>query len=58
VDGQVRGTGPTVSLELDPASAHQVRMLVPSHEPLDLPISLEPGERRTVVVAIAEPDPQ
>ncbi|MFH1469468.1 MAG: serine/threonine-protein kinase [Pseudomonadota bacterium] len=58
VDGQVRGTGPALSLQLDTGSAHQVRLLLPGHEALDLPIALEPGEHRTVVVAIAEPDPQ
>jgi hypothetical protein len=56
VDGQPRGKGPSVTVELTAEDAHQVKLLVPGHEPLDLPMSITAGERRTVVVAIAEPD--
>jgi serine/threonine protein kinase len=53
VDGQARPGGPTLQLQLDPDREHRVRVLIEGRKPIEFPIELEAGERRTVLV----PDP-
>ena len=50
LDGQPQTGGPSFERELEPDSAHQVRVLIQGQQPMTFPLSLTAGEHRTVLI--------